>query len=87
MLGLFSLLDAMLDSPMDDLMAQIPVTDEISRALVHKTGGLFPYLQLIQWYEAGEWHKMDTVMAGLDLDEQKIVEFYLDAVHWAEIFI
>ena len=87
MLGLFSLLDAMLDTPMDDLMAQIPVTEEISLALVHKTGGLFPYLQLIQWYEAGEWHKMDTVMAGLDLDEQKIVEFYLDAVHWAEIFI
>lgn len=87
MLGLFSLLDAMLDTSMDVLMVQIPVSEEISQALVHKAGTLFPYLQLIQWYEAGEWHKMDTVMAELDLDEHKIVDFYLDAVNWAENFI
>ncbi|MBU0664666.1 MAG: HDOD domain-containing protein [Proteobacteria bacterium] len=87
MLGLFSMLDAMLDTSMHLLMAQIPISEEITQALVHKTGPLFPYLQLIQLYELGEWDALDTAMEKLNFDEHKIMDFYLDAVHWAENFI
>ncbi|MDO8945695.1 MAG: HDOD domain-containing protein [Desulfocapsaceae bacterium] len=87
MLGLFSLLDAMLDASMEVLMTQLPISEEITQALVHKTGILFPYLQLIQLYEAGEWVKLDRLMGTLNLDEHKIMDFYLDAVHWADNFI
>ncbi len=87
MLGLFSLLDAMLDTSMEILMKQLPLSDEITQALVHKTGRLAPYLHLIQLYEAGEWDAFDVTMAQLNLDEHKIMDFYLDAVHWAENFI
>ena len=54
LLGLFSLLDAMLDASMESLMKQLPISAEITQALVYKTGPLFPYLQLIQLYEAGQ---------------------------------
>ena len=87
MLGLFSLLDAMLDAPMEILMKQIPISEDITQALVHNTGRLFPYLQVIQLYEAGEWDACDAMMTQLNLDEHKIMGFYLDAVHWAENFI
>lgn len=87
MLGLFSMLDAMLDTSMDVLMAQIPISEEITEALVHKTGRLFPYLQLIHLYELGEWDELDAAMEELNFDEHKIMDFYLDAVHWAENFI
>ncbi|MBA3008393.1 MAG: HDOD domain-containing protein [Proteobacteria bacterium] len=87
MLGLFSLLDAMLDASMEVLMTQLPISEEITQALVHKSGSLFPYLQLIQLYEAGEWVKLDRLMGTLNLDEHKIMDSYLDAVHWADNFI
>lgn len=87
MLGLFSLLDAMLDSSMEILMKQLPISEDIVQALVHKTGRLFPYLHLIQLYEYGDWKELDTAMVQLNLDEHKIMDFYLDAVHWAENFI
>ncbi|MBW6519458.1 MAG: hypothetical protein K0A99_00375 [Desulfoarculaceae bacterium] len=87
MLGLFSLLDAMLDTSMDVLLAKLLISEDISRALVHKAGLLFPYLQLIQFYEAGEWEELDAAMGILHLDEHKIMDFYLEAVYWAEIFI
>jgi EAL and modified HD-GYP domain-containing signal transduction protein len=84
MLGLFSLLDAMLDASMETLMQQIPISPAITEALAHKTGELFPYLQLIHLYESGEWDALDVAMGQLNLDEHKIMDFYLDAVHWAD---
>ncbi len=87
MLGLFSLLDAMLDASMDILMEQIPISEEITEALVHKAGRLFPYLQLVRFYEAGEWNELDAALGQLKLDEHKIMDFYLEAVHWADNLI
>ena len=83
LLGLFSLLDAMLDASMEYLMKQLPVSAEITAALVHQTGPLFPYLQLIQRYEAANWNKLDATIRELHLDGSKIMDFYLDAVLWS----
>ncbi len=87
MLGLFSMLDAILDMSMAALMQQLRVSDDISGALISKTGILFPYLQLIQLYEAGEWESLDAALQKLELDEHKIMDFYLDAIQWAKNFI
>lgn len=86
LLGLFSLLDAMLDLPMDSLLKQLPVSAEIAQALENKTGPLFPYLQLLQFYEAGRWSELDSAMVQLNLEGAKIVNFYLDAVRWSGNF-
>jgi len=86
MLGLFSLLDAMLDVSMDVLMGQLPLSEDITQALVHKTGRLYPLLQLIVLHEVGEWNEMKTLQTQLALDEHSIMTYYLDAVRWAESF-
>lgn len=86
LLGLFSLLDAMLDASMESLMKQLPVSAEIIQALVHHDGPLFPYLQLIQVYEAGKWDDLDMAIKHLELEGIKIIDFYLDAVRWSGYF-
>ena len=83
LLGLFSLLDAMLDASMEYLMKQLPVSADITAALVHKTGLLFPYLQLIEKYEAASWNELDVAIRDLHLDGTKIMDFYLEAVLWS----
>jgi c-di-GMP-related signal transduction protein len=83
LLGLFSMLDAMLDASMEFLMKQLPVSDEITEALAYKTGSLFPYLELIQKYEAANWDELDVAIRDLQLDGTKIMNFYLDAVLWS----
>ena len=83
LLGLFSMLDAMLDASMEFLMKQLPVSADITEALVHKTGPLFPYLQLIQRYEAANWNELDAAIRDLHLDGTKIMDFYLEAVLWS----
>jgi c-di-GMP-related signal transduction protein len=87
LLGLFSMLDAMLDSSMEYLMQHLRVAPAISQALVHKAGPLYPYLHLIQMYEVGNWSELDADINRLDLDSTKIIDAYLDAVRWAGFFI
>ncbi|MBW6519457.1 MAG: HDOD domain-containing protein [Desulfoarculaceae bacterium] len=87
LLGLFSLLDAILDAPMESLMRQLPVSGDITVALVHNSGPLFPYLHLIQLYETGQWAELDLVMTQLQMDGANIMDYYLDAVRWSGYFI
>ncbi len=84
MLGLFSLLDAILDASMETLMQQLPLSPAITEALAYKKGEFFPYLQLIEFDGACEWDKLDAAMEQLNFDELKIMDFYLDAVLWAD---
>ncbi|MDO9042267.1 MAG: HDOD domain-containing protein [Desulfocapsaceae bacterium] len=83
LLGLFSMLDAMLDASMEYLMKQLPVSADITEALVHRSGPLFPYLQLIERYEAANWNELDAAIRDLHLDGTKIMDFYLEAVLWS----
>jgi len=78
--GLFSLLDALLNTPMDDLLSRIPLTDEIRNALVKRTGPLARLLEPVEACERGDWRKLEAsgfaagVCAGA----------YVDAVAWSE---
>lgn len=83
-LGLFSLIDAILDAAMDKLMATLPLSEAIKSALVGGTGELTPFLDLVLAYETGDWNSVSRVSSGLRLDEKLIPGMYLDAVGWAD---
>ena len=48
MMGLFSLIDAMLDHNMEYLMEQLPLTDSVKEALIKKQGDMACFLQTIE---------------------------------------
>jgi c-di-GMP-related signal transduction protein len=86
LLGLFSLMDAILDMEMELVFSQLPISDELKRALINKEGDLANYLQLVCYYEAGQWEGC----SGLT-DECKLikltVEKYAEAIDWADAFV
>jgi c-di-GMP-related signal transduction protein len=86
MLGLFSLLDAMLDNSMEYLVGQLPLTTQMSEALVQRSGQLANYLQLIEAVEAGNWSVLDNLLAGMNISSIRLQEFYLNAVNFADLF-
>lgn len=85
MLGLFSLLDAMLDNPMEVLVGRLPLSVEVREALVQRSGSLAPFLLLVEAYEQCHWSDVDLRLQQLQLDPEKIQTFYLDAVRLADI--
>jgi c-di-GMP-related signal transduction protein len=86
LLGLFSLIDAMLDNTMAYLIGQLPLTADVSEALVKRSGPLFPYLRLVELYEIGEWQELDQGLAMMNLRGENIVRYYLDAVKMADSY-
>jgi EAL and modified HD-GYP domain-containing signal transduction protein len=55
MVGLFSLLDVILETPLDELMGQIAVSPDVVKALKQQDGVLYDYVMLAQLYEQRLW--------------------------------
>jgi c-di-GMP phosphodiesterase len=74
-LGLFSVIDALMDVPMQDAVASLPLADDMRDALIHRSGPLGELLETAAARETGE----DAVHATLAHAD----ELYLRSVIWA----
>jgi c-di-GMP-related signal transduction protein len=87
LIGLFSLLDAMLGRPLPEVLAEIRLNGEIGSVLLnHAAPGnrLATVYALIRQYEAGEWELLAASADQLNIPRDTIPELYLDSVAWSE---
>jgi c-di-GMP phosphodiesterase len=83
MVGLFSVLDALLKAPMQDILARIDVADEIRTALLRSGGPYVPPLQLVEAYERGQWDTVSQLSSRLGIAAREIPELYIQSLEWA----
>lgn len=81
--GLFSLVDAMLEQPLPELLEELPLLDDIKAALLHQHGQLGIYLQFARAFEAGDWQQQEVLSQQLQHQVGNLSELYLDSVFWA----
>jgi c-di-GMP-related signal transduction protein len=84
LLGLFSLLPAMLRIPMDQAISALALREEIHAALL---GEKTRERGLLCWMEAserGDWSTCDTIRSLNNLDEVQLTQWAADSVEWAE---
>lgn len=77
--GLFSVLDALLDAPMAEVLERLPLSDEVEQALLEGTGPLGATLQAVLAYERAEWDAIDLPGVAPHV----LAAAYLDAIAWA----
>lgn len=87
LLGLFSLLDAMLDATMEYLMRELPVNDQIKEALVKQMGPLMPYLHAVTAYERKTGKECIQALAVIGVPRKDVYNLYLQSVEFAEALI
>lgn len=80
LVGMLSLLDAMLDSALHEVINDLPVSHDIKQALVNKKGPLYLPLQLCELLEKGDWEGVNKVASKLDLSFHQINEHYRNAI-------
>lgn len=54
-IGLFSMLDAIFDAPMNQIVTALPLADEVKRALLHYEGAPGAVLKAAVDFERGDW--------------------------------
>ncbi len=84
LMGMFSLLDALLDSSLADILALLKLQPMIQAALLHRQGELGQVLNLVDAFDQADWSQVAIVCCGLGISEQQVQDGYLQAVVWAE---
>ena len=84
LVGLLSLIDAMLDTNIDELIGQMPLADSIKEPLVKDKGWLAEVILVCEIIEKGEWEKLDSSCHIMKLDYDKVITAYAESATWAE---
>jgi EAL and modified HD-GYP domain-containing signal transduction protein len=82
MVGLFSLLDAILKVPLGEVLHRIDLADEVRRALLARSGPYAPTLAMVEAYERGSWPVVQSECDLMGVDATMLGDLYLDAVRW-----
>jgi c-di-GMP-related signal transduction protein len=82
MMGLFSALDTMLDSPMERVMEKLPISDNIKLALLQGTGVCAQFLQAAIVFERNQQAQMEIQFNALGVPATDIPGCYLAAVKY-----
>jgi c-di-GMP-related signal transduction protein len=85
-LGMFSLIDAILDQSMDKVMKELPLGTDINSALVQRKGKLSGYLFLTETYEKAQWDQMQKICRVMKVPEEKLPDLYREACEWSNTF-
>lgn len=77
--GLLSVLDALLDMPMAEVVRMLPLAEHVARALVSREGELGEVLASVLAFEQAEW----TRVARVGLRPSLVTDAFLDAIGFA----
>jgi c-di-GMP-related signal transduction protein len=84
LMGLLSVMDAILEISMDVLLEQVPVESATKAALLGQTSSLRPLYQLMLAQESGEWEQSSAIAQQLKLTDEEVATTWLQALQWAQ---
>ncbi|MDR0310917.1 MAG: HDOD domain-containing protein [Acidobacteriota bacterium] len=82
LLGMFSLMDTIMEMPMTEVFTQIRVDESVSDPLISRSGGDYELLRLIELYEHGDFDAAAAQAEALSLPENRLAKAYMEAVQW-----
>lgn len=83
LMGLFSLVDAFMDTPMEEILRELPLAEAVKDALLGRASRYSAILQLALAYEEARWEQCDTLAARLGLHHEMTPTLYHQALHAA----
>jgi len=86
LLGLLSLLEAMLEMPMPEIVGKLPLAPEFKSALLGEDTQLAKWLELVRAHEKGKWEDLDRLTDALGLNRLVVAVSYYKSVLWANTF-
>ena len=82
LMGLFSLLDVILEKPMESAAKEVALDEKVREALVDKSGDFYKILEFIYAYEHANWDDVAIMMVQNNLDLEAVTAAFIDSLVW-----
>jgi len=83
LLGLCSLLEAMLGQPMATAVTELPLSDNVRQALLGESNKARSILDAVIAHERGEWDEATRIATELSVPHDALPAAYADSLKWA----
>ena len=83
--GIFSSIDVLLNKPMDEIIEELPLPDEVSAALMDNKNEIREILNQVMNMEIGDWDHWNEIMTSNSkkvIGKDKLMELYFEALAW-----
>jgi len=85
LLGLFSSMDRIMNRKMEDLIADLPLEDDISDALLNHRSPFLPLIYMVKEYEKGDFMGAHYLIKHFNIGFVKVQEAYVEALKWTTV--
>ena len=82
LMGLLSVMDALLNVPMKEVLSEIPVDEAIKNALLGLPSRFRPIFDVVLDYEPGSWEQLAHSARAIRLHENFLPDVYLQSLKW-----
>ncbi|WP_394175168.1 EAL and HDOD domain-containing protein [Guptibacillus hwajinpoensis] len=88
-IGMFSLLESILQRPISNILVDLPIEDHIKEALLDEDhSSIYAHvLKLVKAIERCNWEAVDSMLAKVNISMDDLQEDYFEAVRWANSVI
>ncbi len=80
--GLFSLIDVILRRPLDEILHELNISQEVKDSLLKEDDSLYKFLNLVISYEKGNWDEVSMSGREFSLDSKDISDCYMNSLAW-----
>jgi len=78
--GMLSGLDLLFGRPLDSILKDVPVEDEIKQAILNGSGSMGQMLNAVKAFEEARWLEFDQI--DIQLSSETVNSAYLNAIEW-----
>jgi c-di-GMP-related signal transduction protein len=84
LMGLLSVMDAILEVSLEVLLEQLPVDKETKAVLLGQNSSLRPLYRLMLAQESGEWKESSKLAKELKLSDDEVASTWFQSLQWAQ---
>ena len=82
LMGMFSTLGSLMDIPLELALSELPVSEEIKKALTTGEGPCGDLYRLVLCYENADWDGMVQMATSLSIPESRLTQIYFECVEY-----
>lgn len=82
LMGLFSVLDVIMEKPMSEALGMLQVGGDVKNALIDGKGPFAEIYEIIRQYEAANWTEVSRILLLDNKDTEPISQAYIKALEW-----